>query len=288
VIERPANPLSRPARGTGSVLVTGATGFLGQRVCGLLKARKVKFRALVRLTSDRAAIEGTGAWMVEGDLIRPETLARALADVQTVIHLAGVVRSKDSDVNRDIHVHGTRHLLEACSAAGVGRVVAISSDTVLRDDRDAYAQSKADAEVLLAAWGDGEVVVLRPPMMLGVGSPHLARLLTLSRLPLLPRGPTRRPVGVDDVATATVAAALDLVDVPAEVIDLVGPNRVSLGELVAAVAKARGARVKRRSLRVPALERRFAPEPAVDDRLARDLLGWAPRSLDEVLTAALG
>jgi NADH dehydrogenase len=287
VIERPHNPLSRPARGTGQVLVTGATGFLGQRVCRLLKGRKVKFRALVRVSSHRDSIEGTGAWMVEGDLTRPETLGRALAGVHTVFHLAGVVRDSDADRNRDIHVHGTRHLLAACGEAGVRRVVAISSDTVLRPEKDAYAQSKADAEVLLASWEEGEVVVLRPPMMLGRGSPHLARLLRLSRLPVLPRGPARRPVGVDDVAAAVVRAGFDLAAPPGRPIDLVGPDRVTLGELVAAVAEARGARLRRRTLRVPGFARRFAPEPEVDDSLARDLLDWSPRPLTEVLREAV-
>ncbi|MCP4867957.1 MAG: NAD(P)H-binding protein [Proteobacteria bacterium] len=281
------DPRSRPARGTGELLVTGATGFLGQRVCRLLKARKVEFRALVRLTSVRSAIEGTGAWMVEGDLTKFASLAAALEGVTTVLHLAGVVREADPEINRDTHVHGTRNLLTACQEAGVKRVVAISSDTVLRADRDAYAQSKADAEQLLAHWDGGEAVVLRPPMMLGAGSPHLDRLLKLSRLPVVPKGPGRRPVGVDDVAAAAVAAALDLTDAPDEPIDLVGPDRVTLGELVALVAEARGARMKRRTLKLGALERRFAPEPEVDDRLARELLGWDPKPLREVLTAAL-
>lgn len=282
------NPLSRPARGTGTVLVTGATGFLGQRVCRLLKARKVKFRALVRLTSDRSAIEGTGAWMVEGDLLRPETLGRALEGVTTVLHLAGVVRDSDPEMNRSAHVHGTRHLLLASGEAGVKRVVAISSDTVLRPHKDAYAQSKADAELILAHWDAGEVVVLRPPMMLGAGSPHLAQLLKWSRLPVLPRGPDRRPVGVEDVAEATVRAALDLETVPDGPIDLVGPDRVTLGELVSLVAEARGARLKRFTFRVGAVERRFAPEPEVDGRWAQELLGWDPKPLREVLADALG
>ncbi len=45
--------------------------------------------------------------------------------------------------------------------------------------------------------------------------------------------------------------------------------------------------MKRRTLKLGALERRFAPEPEVDDRLARELLGWDPKPLREVLTAAL-
>ncbi len=281
----PHDPRARPARGTGSVLVTGATGFLGRRVCRVLADRRVKFRALVRTSSDRSVIEGTDAWMVEGDLTKRETLARAVAGVDVVLHCAGVVRKSDPKLNRDVHVHGTANLLAACGEAGVRRVVAISSDTVMREERDAYAQSKADAEELLARWDEGEVVVLRPPMMLGRGSAHLSKLIALSRLPMLPQGPYRRPVGVDDVAAATVRAGLDLEAPPDAPIDLPGPDQVRFHELIRRVSRARNALYGQVTLPFPGLP--LAPATPMNESLARDLLDWDPTPLDDVLRSAL-
>lgn len=309
----PGDPRSRPARGTGDVLVTGATGLLGRAVCWELGRRKIRHRALVRPTSDRALLEGAGAytWMIEGDLLRPETLAAAGDGVATVLHLAGLVRSGDAEACRALHVGGTRALLAATDGA---RMVALSSDTVLRAHLGGYAQSKAEMESLLgtaAIEGDGrEVIVLRPPMMLGPGSPHLATLEKAARMPVvpLPDGFARRaPVHVHDVAGAVVAA----MELPrnrwgegALVLDLPGGQEASFGEVVATLAEVRGwrrptvvdmpaplsagamrmlGRLGARGAKVRQRMEGMQQSVQVDGARARELLGWAPRGLREVL-----
>lgn len=320
----PGDPRSRPARGTGDVLVTGATGLLGRAVCRELGRRKIHHRALVRPTSARAVLEGSGAytWMIEGDLLRPESLATAAEGVATVLHLAGLVRSGDAEACRALHVGGTEALLAASPGA---RVVAMSSDTVLRAHRGGYAQSKAKMEAVLARAAQGgarerevdaaraggrEVVVLRPPMMLGPGSPHLATLERAARMPVvpLPDGFARRaPVHVEDVAGAVVAA----MGLPRErwgdgalVLDLPGSEEASFGEVVAALAEARGWRPPRvvevpaplssgairmlgrlgaRGARVRRRVEGMQQGVTADGARARELLGWDPRPLREVL-----
>ncbi len=288
-----SDPRSRPARGTGTVLVTGATGFLGRRVCRALAEDGQRFRALVRTSSDRSPLDDTGAWMVEGDLRRPESLTQALDGVDVVLHLAGVVKNPDPELNRAVHVDGTRHLLAAATTAGVRRIVAISSDTVLRPRRDPYAQSKADAEALLAEW-PGEAVVLRPSMMLGEGSPHLAQLRRMSRLPLVPIPPQaadRRPVRVEDVVPVVLAAAaLESERLPDGPIDLQGPHTYSFEELIGAVARADGRRAPRfvrPSPRVARIGARLLGRGGLADGASQEpeglregggaLVGWAPR-----------
>jgi uncharacterized protein YbjT (DUF2867 family) len=307
VTQQPTDPRSRVERRAGTILVTGATGLLGRAVCRALHARKERFRALVRTGSDRAVLEGTGAWMVEGDLTRPDSLTQALDGVEVVLHLAGIVRSKDRGALDALHVAGTRALIERSTAR---RIVAISSDTVLRRLRSPYAESKAAMEALLLAC-DREVVILRPPMILGPGSPHLRALETASRLPILPvpaGAGRRRPVWVGDVADA-VLAAMDLDDVPDRPIDLPGAFAVPLPVLIKAVARARGAR-EPRIVSVPSsalrgaaklmeafssdpilsLERLdgLAEEVEVDGKMARHRLGWRPRGLEEILAGCYG
>ena len=302
---QPSDPRARPARGIGVLLVTGATGLLGRRVCQLLALRRERFRALIRPTSTRGALAGTGAWITEGDLRAPRSLVAPLEGVRAIVHLAGVVRGS-SQQERAVHVHGTANLLAAARGAGVQRIVAVSSDTVLRARLSSYAQSKAEAEALLLAWADEpghELVVLRPPMILGDGSPHLASLRRLSRLPALPvpaGAALRAPVAVQDVAAALLAALeLESDRLPEGPLDLAGAERLPIGALVRAVARAEGRRgpvlvslplsVAARAARLlgPAAVERvegLAEEVTVDDRAARDLLGWSPRTIEEALT----
>lgn len=303
--DHPSDPRSRPARGTGVLLVTGATGLVGREFCRLLALRRERFRALIRPTSAREALSGTGAWITEGDLTEPPSLVGPLVGVRAVVHLAGVVRGSP-ELERAVHVHGTANLLGAARAAGVRRIVALSSDTVLRSRRSSYADSKAEAEGLLAAWAaepDHELLVLRPPMILGPGSPHLASLRRLGRLPLLPvpsGAAGRSPVAVQDVAEALLAALdLEADRLPEEPFALAGSRSLSIGALVRAVARADG---RRGPLLVPvptslvaraarlmgsaAAERVRGLQQGVpvQDGPARALLGWSPRPIEEALT----
>jgi len=263
-------------------------------------------------------VTGRKTWLIDGDLTRPETLVGPLDGVQVVLHLAGLVRSSDAVALQALHVDATRALVKAARVAGVRRIVAMSSDTVLRSVRSAYAESKAQMESLLQAEAgpDLSVVVLRPPMMLGPGSPHLASLEAAARRPVTPvpaGSAPRAPVHVEDVAQAVLAASA----LPAEAltdgflaIDLPGAESVSFEELLVRLARVRGWREPRvlsvpsaaTSLAARALGRvapragrrlserleGMAEEVAPDGEPARRLLGWKPRSLDAVLGAVPG
>ena len=284
------------------MLVTGATGRLGRVVCALLNDRTVAHRALVRAGSDRSGL-GRRTWMIDGDLTDARSLVGPLDGVEVVLHLAGLVRTSDAAALRAVHVEGTRALLRP----GLKRIVAVSSDTVLRTRHSAYAASKAAMEDLLRA-SDIPAVVLRPPMILGPGSPHLASLEAMARRPvaLVPPGAApRAPVHVEDVARA-VLAAMDLPDDAISdgflAVDLPGAEAVSFATLLTTLADVRGWRrprvveppagVVRRGLRVARrlgaaglAERVAGMQEAVevDPGPARELVGWTPRSLRDVL-----
>ena len=71
----------------GRVLVTGATGFVGLEVAGQLCRKGVRPRLLVRRPLRGALLESLGAELMQGDLESPESLARAVQGIDTVIHL---------------------------------------------------------------------------------------------------------------------------------------------------------------------------------------------------------
>jgi len=116
--------------------VTGATGFLGGRVAAKLRERGDEVVALVRSATGGGGLE---AELVRGDLSDPAAIERALAGCDAVFHLAavyeiGIPRSKRAAMF-ETNVHGTEHVLDAASAAGVPRIVYVSTGNVLGNTR---------------------------------------------------------------------------------------------------------------------------------------------------------
>ncbi len=178
-------------------LVTGATGYLGIELVRRLRDDDREVRALARSRSSAARLDGTGAEVVLGDVTDPASLPAALDGVQRVFHLAGVVghRASDEPRLRAVNVEGSAALLEAAKAAGVERVVYVSSVGAmgpasgpnhprteahfLLDGDDGrgdfrYARSKAlGEEHALRAAEDGlDVVIANPGFVIGPGDVH--------------------------------------------------------------------------------------------------------------------
>lgn len=114
-------------------LVTGATGFVGSAVARALLARGHAVRALVRRGSDRTNLAGLDVELTEGDLTDTDSLARAVAGCDHVMHVAADYRIwvPDPEAMLRANVGGTRALMLAAQAAGVGRIVYCSSVAAL-------------------------------------------------------------------------------------------------------------------------------------------------------------
>ena len=173
-----------------TTLVTGATGFLGRHLVGLLSARGERVRVLVRAA---APSPFTGAVeVVRGDITHEADLLAAAAGCERVYHLAGVVshRRRDRGLLVAVNVAATRRLLAVVEPGA--RVVHVSSVAALgpvaapglRADEGSpfpavaarlpYAATKREGElVALAAAAAGvDVVVANPGFLLGPGDVH--------------------------------------------------------------------------------------------------------------------
>ena len=112
------------------ILVTGATGFLGNHVARALVARGERVRVLVRKASNLALLEDlTGIEKVEGDLRERASLERAVRGCTLLYHVAADYRFdvRDPAEMHRSNVEGTRHLLEAAGEAGVARIIYTST-----------------------------------------------------------------------------------------------------------------------------------------------------------------
>ena len=116
-----------------TVLVTGATGFVGSAVLRALLEAGQAVRALVRAGSDRRNLEGLDVEPVEGELGDAASLARAVAGCEALYHVAADYRlwvPEPATIYR-ANVEGTRALMRAAAEAGVARIVYTSSVAVL-------------------------------------------------------------------------------------------------------------------------------------------------------------
>jgi dihydroflavonol-4-reductase len=112
------------------ILVTGATGFLGNHVAHELSSRGERVRALVRPTSRLDVLEGiTGLEPFVGDLRDRASLEKAVQGCSMLFHVAADYRFDVSDPVEMFksNVEGTRNLMEAAGQAGVSRIVYTST-----------------------------------------------------------------------------------------------------------------------------------------------------------------
>lgn len=175
-----------------NIAVTGATGFIGKQLCLALLAKGYRVRAICR-TSDSTLLAEDLEVVAVGEFGVQTDWPRVLTGIDCIIHCAGRTHSmgdtgrKAMAKLRAVNVLSTRHMAESAAAAGVDRLVFLSSikvnaeqsvigEPLLFSDEpapaDYYGVSKWEAEQALwevADRTDLNVVVLRPPLVYGPG-----------------------------------------------------------------------------------------------------------------------
>ena len=237
------------------VLVTGASGFIGRRVVRRLLHDGHSVRALVRDPERRAMLPDT-AETAQGDVLDPGSLVRACEGVDAVAHLAAVIRESGRLTFQRVNYEGTRNVLEAAEAAGVGRFVFASTIGATSDAALPYLSSRWMAEQDVAR-STVESVILRFSAGFGEGDELLNVLAAQVRLsPLVPiagDGKARfQPIHAGDAARC-LAEACQRDELGGEPLELGGPDYYTYDEMIDLIAETLGAKVAKLHLPPPAV-----------------------------------
>ncbi len=221
------------------VLILGASGFIGSRIALAAKRAGWQVRAAARHPAPAALRMRHFEW-VKADfasLIDPAAWSQLLQDVDAVVNCVGVLQDAAGDSIRVAHILGPSALLDACASSHVGRFIQISAIGADQAAGTRYAQDKLAADRLIQA-SDLEWVVVRPSLVVGrevYGGTALIRGLAGAPfvIPLVGGEQTLRPLPIEDLASFVVGLLSP--SAPArEVIDVNGPESLSLAQLVAA------------------------------------------------------
>jgi NADH dehydrogenase len=240
-------------------------------------------RALVRTRSRGSRLVAWGAELVEGDVTDPGSLRDALAGVDTVIHLASIIKGSPDDFER-VMAQGTRNLVAAAEEAGVRRLVLTSALGVDEHSRELVPYFAAKWEMESAVKASGlEHVIFRPSFVFGKDGGVLPTFVRLARFapvtPIVGPGTQRlQPIWVEDLAEY-YARALELPDAAGRTFELGGPDAPSWNEFWERLKRVLG--VRRPSVHVPfgvmrvqaALTERLPGAPVTRDQLAMLELG---------------
>jgi len=304
------------------ILLTGASGFVGQAVLALLLQRRP---VRVALRQPDAAVLPEGVEVVEASLSQDQDWVEALSGVSSVVHCAARVHVMNEEAAdplaefRRVNVDGTLHLARQAAEAGVRRFVFVSSIKVNGEHSlpghpftadqtpapgDPYGVSKCEAEEGLRALSHEtgmEVVIIRPPLVYGPGvkANFLAMMRWLQRGVPLPLGgvtANRRSLVFLDNLVDLIVTCIDHPAAANQTFLVSDDEDLSTAALLRRMAAALGRPARlipvpaglitmgAKLISRPGIAQRLCESLQVDIGKTKALLGWSPPiSVDEGL-----
>ncbi len=246
----------------GTILLTGATGYVGGRLRVELERRGVALRCFSRHPESLQPRVAPSTEVVGGDALDAAAVGQALRGVEVAYYLIHSMASGEDFAARDRKA--ARIFGAAAAEAGVRRIVYLGGLGEGSAPLSEHLRSRQETGDLLRASGV-PVVEFRASVVLGSGSLSFEMIRALvERLPVMicPRwvAVETQPIAVED-AIAYLAAAIDLPEGAERIYEIGGPDRVTYGDLMREYARQRG------------LRRWLIPVPVLTPRLSSLWLG---------------
>ncbi|MGD0114628.1 MAG: complex I NDUFA9 subunit family protein [Dehalococcoidia bacterium] len=290
------------------ILVTGGTGFIGRHLVAWLAASGQQVRVAAR--GERKADLPEGVEQVKADVVSGEGLAQAMAGVEAVVNLVGVIAEKGSQRFDAVIRGGTAGIVDEAERAGVKKLVYVSAIGAAPDPKFPYWHAKWQAEQSVTA-SRLTYTILRPSLVFGPEDDFFNRLARLiRRVPVVPvagDGKTRfQPVWVEDVVSCVVASLGEGTH-DRETLEIGGPEYFSYDEIIDLIGETLGHRKPKAHLPLclmrpaaRAMQSVLPNPPVTTDQLAMlskdntteldavpKAFGFQPRSLREGLAEQL-
>lgn len=196
-----------------TIAVTGGTGFVGSRFIDIASAAGHQIRALTR----RPQGPKRGVEWIDGSLGDPDSLRRLVTGSSSVVHIAGVINTRDPAEFERGNVEGTLAMLAAATAAGITRFVHVSSLAAREPQLSLYGNSKARSEKLVESSGLDWAIV-RPPAVYGPGDRETLELFRMARMRLMLLPPDGRVSLIHGDDLSRLLLALSQSDEPNRVV----------------------------------------------------------------------
>jgi nucleoside-diphosphate-sugar epimerase len=193
-----------------AVFITGATGFIGQRLVSALLEQGMRPRAMVRPDKKSDSRIPPACEQIPVGLTDVEKLSAIVADCSAVIYCAGSVRGRTAADFSVANVMGVKAMLEALAHSNnAPPLLLLSSLAASRPELSDYASSKYEGEQVLRGNSLLPWTILRPPAVYGPGDREMLPLWKMIRRGLLPHaGPADQQLSllhVDDLVSAVVS-----------------------------------------------------------------------------------
>ena len=237
------------------IVITGATGFVGEEVVKQARAAGYPVRAIVR-EPQRAQwlAERYGVELFRGNVLSAPSIEGAMRDANCVIHLVGIIYESKENTFERTHAQATRYVIDEAKKAGVKRFVHMSALGAHENARSRYHQTKWAGEGYVRksglAW-----TIFRPSFIYGPRDKGINTLAQVVRRlpfgPVLGRGNTKiQPISVENVAKAFVGAVRNDGSI-GKTYDLCGPDAFTWNELYDKLQGILGTRKKKVHLPLP-------------------------------------
>ncbi len=233
------------------ILIVGASGRLGSVVVQLLLAQGKSIRVMTRDPRGLAYLKQQGAEIVSGDLRDRATLAGACQGVEQVLAAAHALDGKGDNNPRTVDDMGNRHLIDAAKAAGVKHFIFISVQGVSSDSPLEFFRIKYRTEEYLRASGLS-FTILRPGAYMELWAQLIGQpIREQGKTTIFGRGNNAiNFVSVQDVARF-VSIALDDPGTRNAVIEVGGPENLTMNQVAEIFERASSRQAKKRHIPLP-------------------------------------